>query len=172
MNTLLKVLGIILLAGIILGGACIACFHDDDDDPNSLGLTHNRIILVSHYDDGDDDGYGNGADGGSYGNGNDQRRRCEEGAQCRGSFSPGPFDRSPIDFSGSCISLNCSGRDRDREERMRAAGTPVGPASLFPPTPAGIRDFVVNTTRAGLDLGQAFADLTIKFVGDLLIGIA
>lgn len=43
------------------------------------------------------------------GNCNDQRRCSGDG--CRGSFSPGPFDRSPIDIHDNqvCISPNCSG---------------------------------------------------------------
>lgn len=42
-------------------------------------------------------------DGGDYGNGNDQRR-CHNGENCRGSFSPGPFDRSPVDaFNNNCF---------------------------------------------------------------------
>lgn len=32
----------------------------------------------------------------------------------RGAFSPGPFDRSPIDFTNACISLDCSGRDEGK----------------------------------------------------------
>jgi hypothetical protein len=48
-------------------------------------------------------------DGGDYGNGNDQRR-CHESENCRGSFSPGPFDRSPVDIHDNqvCISPDCS----------------------------------------------------------------
>lgn len=41
--------------------------------------------------------------GGDYGNGNDQRR-CHNGQNCRGSFSPGPFEDSPVDaFNGNCL---------------------------------------------------------------------
>jgi len=47
-----------------------------------------------------------------YGNRGDNSRGRE-----RGAFSPGPFDRSPVDFSGSCISLNCSGREDRQEEQ-------------------------------------------------------
>lgn len=42
-------------------------------------------------------------DGGDYGNDNDQRR-CYHAENCRGSFSPGPFDRSPVDaFNNNCL---------------------------------------------------------------------
>lgn len=46
-------------------------------------------------------------DGGDYGNGNDQRH-CHESQNCRGSFSPGPFDRSPVDISHNqfCVGPN------------------------------------------------------------------
>lgn len=47
------------------------------------------------------------------GNCNDQRR-CQ-GDGCRGSFSPGPFDRSPVDIHDNqfCISPDCSGRSNN-----------------------------------------------------------
>lgn len=48
-------------------------------------------------------------DGGDNGSGNDQRH-CHESENCRGSFSPGPFDRSPVDIHDNqvCISPDCS----------------------------------------------------------------
>lgn len=48
--------------------------------------------------------------GGDNGNGNDQRRCHNSEGDCRGSFSPGPFDRSPVDIHDNqvCISPNCS----------------------------------------------------------------
>lgn len=104
--------GIVVVLVLAVIGLMAVCTPGEDD--HGLGV----VQLVSHHQDyGDDDGYGNGSSGGDYGNGNDQRRRCEEGAQCRGSFSPGPFDRSPIDFSNSCISLDCSGRDKKDDRR-------------------------------------------------------
>lgn len=51
------------------------------------------------------DRYGGGGERGDCnreGNCNDQRR-CQ-GDGCRGSFSPGPFDRSPVDaFNNNCL---------------------------------------------------------------------
>lgn len=49
-----------------------------------------------------------GGDCNREGNCNDQRR-CQ-GDGCRGSFSPGPFDRSPVDIHDNtvCISPDCS----------------------------------------------------------------
>lgn len=68
------------------------------------------------YDDGYCDGGGSdnnrGYDGGQGDNENSRRRN-------RGAFSPGPFDRSPIDFSNSCISLDCSGREKNRDDRKQ-----------------------------------------------------
>lgn len=46
------------------------------------------------------------------------------------------------------------------------------PWSLFPPTPDGIRQFVVATVQAGIDMGRLFADTVITFVSNLLVGIA
>lgn len=63
------------------------------------------------WDDDCDDRDGDGYSGGDYGhNRRDDRNRN------RGAFSPGPFDRSPVDFSNSCISLDCSGREKRRDD--------------------------------------------------------
>lgn len=36
----------------------------------------------------------------------------------RGAFSPGPFDRSPIEMHDVCISIDCSGREKkDRKDQ-------------------------------------------------------
>lgn len=116
----------------------------------------------------------------------------------RGAFSPGPFDRSPVEMHDVCISLDCSGRDKERrggqegsdgrgpggaESRsLRPASVgclvPVPwhcdpkPAALFPPTPDGIKAFVLSTIRGGIEMGRLFAETTIRFVENLLVGIA
>lgn len=46
------------------------------------------------------------------------------------------------------------------------------PYSLFPPTPEGVRDFVLATIQAGIEMGRLFADTVITFVSNLLVGIA
>jgi hypothetical protein len=46
------------------------------------------------------------------------------------------------------------------------------PQSLFPPTPAGIRDFVLAVMKSGIEMGRLFADTTITFVSNLLVGLA
>lgn len=117
----------------------------------------------SSHDEGDGDDYGNES-GGRYGNGNRQGR-CR-GNNCRGSFSPGPFDRSPVDVHDNCVSLDCGG--------SKDGGPPAEehPAQLFPPSPAGVRDFVLATVKSGIELGRVFSDVTITFVENLLLGLA
>jgi hypothetical protein len=46
------------------------------------------------------------------------------------------------------------------------------PSSLIPPTPEGIRDFVLSVMQGGIEMGRLFADTTITFVSNLLVGIA
>lgn len=48
----------------------------------------------------------------------------------------------------------------------------AGPASLVPPSPEAIRDFVLATFKAGIAMGRLFADTVITFVTDLFVGIA
>jgi hypothetical protein len=55
-------------------------------------------------------------DGGDYGNGNDQRRCHRSEGDCRGSFSPGPFDRSPVDVHDNTVCFpfaSCGQKDGD-----------------------------------------------------------
>lgn len=158
--------GAVILFFGLLAVACGAC---TDNDNRSLG----RLQLVSHR--GDDNG-------GEYGNGNDNRR-CR-GDQCRGSFSPGPFDRSPVDVHDNCISLDCGGSQKkdqpppEQEPQSVACLVPAPfhcdqkPEQLFPPSPAGIRDFVVSTVKSGIELGRVFSDVTITFVENLMVGLA
>lgn len=53
------------------------------------------------------------SDDGGYDGGNQDQRRCHRSENCRGSFSPGPFDRSPVDIHDNqvCISPDCSHKD-------------------------------------------------------------
>lgn len=112
---LLAAIGLVVVLLALFFAGCFA----NAGAQRSLG----PVQLVSHerdgcWDDGYDDcGRGGGRYRNEYGNRGDQRR-CT-GDNCRGSFSPGPFDRSPLDFRNACISLNCSGRDdnRDRDRR-------------------------------------------------------
>lgn len=159
----------------LLFGACAVCVNDDDHD--SLG----RVQLLAHHHDDQGDDYGDG-DGSRQGNGNRQGR-CR-GDQCRGSFSPGPFDRSPVDVHDNCVSLDCSGEGGKhppaggQQPESLGCAVPVpfhcdpAPTSLFPPSPGAVRDFVVNTIKAGIELGQLFANTTISFVENIVIGIA
>lgn len=166
MKPLAIIIGIVFLAGVLVAG-CVALVNDED----SLG----RVELVSHeYRDGGDCEW-EGDCGGQYSSGGDYgHNRRDDRHRNRGAFSPGPFDRSPVDFSNSCISLDCSGRDEGRRRR-RDEPPPDDPQrtqSLFPPTPDGIKQFVLTTIQAGIELGRLFADTTITFVSNLLVGIA
>jgi hypothetical protein len=121
-------------------------------------------------------------DGGDYGNGNDQRRCHRSEGDCRGSFSPGPFDRSPIDFSNSCISLDCSGREKD--DKKKPPQEPKGGVACLVPVPfhcdqpaqltnpAKLPAVIQSIVKSGFDLGKLFADGTITFVEDLFQALA
>lgn len=93
---------------LVLAGGFVVCdaLIDDEDEPNDLGMP---ALVLDHDGDDYDQRYGS----------EDDRNRNRD--RDRGAFSPGPFDRSPIDFSGSCFSLDCSGQD---ERRRREDETP------------------------------------------------
>lgn len=130
-------LAVALMAGLAVCGDAL---FEDEDERDDLG-----IELVSHeYDRGDED----------YDNDGEDNRRA--------GISPGPFDRSPVDFRDNCISLDCSGRG---EEEVRTQ-------SLFPPSFEGVKTFVLSTIKSGLEMGRLFAETTITFVENLLFGIA
>lgn len=106
---------ILVVFGVLIVGAffasCDALF-EDEDEVNDLGIT----VTEQAYHEECDPEWGDCYQGeyeqdyGSY----DRNRNRERN---RGAFSPGPFDRSPIDFSGSCFSLDCSGhQDRERDQ--------------------------------------------------------
>lgn len=69
-----------------------------------------NVAFADHY-------RGDQGDCNREGNCNDQRR-CQ-GDNCRGSFSPGPFDRSPVDIHDNqvCISPDCSGSHSDEKKK-------------------------------------------------------
>ncbi len=149
MKTFLAIIGFCVLF-VFVAGTCAFC-GDDDDNQHSMG----RVVLVSHerdrcyYEDCGGDGGDGGYSGGNQGYGG--------GGGRSGDYDGGPGDDCRNACGNTIIVPTPGGKEK---------------ASLFPPTPVGIRDFVVNTTKAGLALGQAFADLTVKFVSDLLIGMA
>jgi len=70
--------------------------------------------FADHYDGNDRGGRG---DCSSEGTCNDQRR-CYHAENCRGSFSPGPFDRSPVDIHDNqiCVSPNCGGSSDEKKK--------------------------------------------------------
>lgn len=165
MKPLAVIIGVIFLAGVLVAG-CVALVNDDD----TLG----RVQLVSHeYRDGGDCEWEGDCGGQDYDQWNNEDRNRNRNRN-RGAFSPGPFDRSPVDFSNSCISLDCSGRDEGRRRRDEPPpDEPQTTQSLFPiPTPDGIRQFVLSTIEAGIGLGRLFANATIDFVSSIMVGIA
>lgn len=95
---------ILLIAGAVIAlsfffGACDAMF-DDEDEVDDFGLP----ALVADHDCWDcppPDEY-------EEGDGRNDNRRA--------GISPGPFDRSPVEFRDVCISLDCSGRPEEGEE--------------------------------------------------------
>lgn len=95
---------VLVLLGALVAG-CIAAVNDED----SLG----RLILVSHDECWDEE-----CGGQDYDQWNNEDRNRNRNRN-RGAFSPGPFDRSPVDFHDNCISLDCGGRERREEEPPR-----------------------------------------------------
>lgn len=139
----MKTVLIVVLAIFVAGALIGGCIAALDNDDDSLG----RIVLVSHrYED-----------------------PCEEYDDCDDDSN-----------SGGRYEGGRSGDQGDGDGQCRnfcniTVPTPGGgqrPESLFPPTPTGIRDFVLAVTKAGIEMGRLFADTTITFVSDLLVGIA
>lgn len=89
MKTVFAIIGFVVVALVV--GTCVACNDDDSDD--SLG----RIVLVSHERDRCQ-GY-ECRDGGS---GNEGEYRDDNR---RAGISPGPFDRSPVDFRDNRVTI-------------------------------------------------------------------
>lgn len=147
MKAVLVVAGIIFVLGILVAG-CFAVVNDED--------SYARVELVSHrYDEDPSCGYDEpcGDEGGDY-----------QGGPSGGRYEGG---RGGSDYDGD--------GDGNRCRNFCFYGVPLPgqqQQSLFPPTPAGVRDFVLAVTKSGIEMGRLFADTTITFVSDLLIGIA
>lgn len=97
----------VLLVALFVLGFSVASVNSVSAHPSQV---------TYHEGEGSD-----GNSGGEYGNGNDNRR-CR-GENCRGSFSPGPFDRSPVEIHDNqiCISPDCSnsGGDAKKDQKQR-----------------------------------------------------
>jgi len=102
MKTILAGIGFVVVVIVLI---LFAVCHDDDDNNQNNGWAPAVTQLAYHdggdcWDEYDCRGRDYGDDGGrdsyrqEYGNRGDQSR-CR-GRGCRGSFSPGPFDRSPV----------------------------------------------------------------------------
>lgn len=70
------------------------------------------------------------------GNCNDQRKCEGSSGDCRGSFSPGPFDRSPVDIHNNqvCISPDCSTHNNG-DQKKPPQQQPTGLAICAIPVP-------------------------------------
>jgi hypothetical protein len=147
------VAGLVLTVALLAGGASPAhASHRDGRDRDGC--------YDACYDG---DGYSQDYDG-QWSNEDRNRNRNRN----RGAFSPGPFDRSPIDFSNSCISLDCSGRDEGGKKKEPPKGQQ--PSSLT--DPRKLPSVIAQIAKAGLDMGQLFATTTIKFVETLFTALA
>lgn len=102
MASILKVIGaIVVFFAFVLFVTCLAFSSNDEE-----GLaSHERARCEDSqcYDEEYDYDYGNKGD-------NSRNRE-------RGAFSPGPFDRSPVDIHDNyvCISPNCERKDDGRQ---------------------------------------------------------
>lgn len=173
-----KAAAIFLLAtATLLPTHAAHAYHDDD----GYCYEEEQCEGYGYYDGRDYDSGRNNQDYDQWNNEDHNRNRNRN----RGAFSPGPFDRSPLDFRNACISLDCSNHGRDDEQKRddrddqrrdeqprvvlaRSSNT----QSLFPPSPEGIKNFVLSTIKSSIELGRLFADTTITFVENLMFGIA
>lgn len=146
---------VIMIAGL---GLCGDALFEDEDEVDDLGL---RVELVSHdYCAADHEGcggddWGGGSDGNSGGRYEGGRGGSDydgdgDGPRCRNFCFYGipPPDGAPPGEGGGQL------------------------ASLFPPTPDAVREFVLASIKGGIEMGRLFAETVIKFVENLLIGIA
>lgn len=147
---LLILIGLAVLLLLGLGVCTDALFHDEDES-NDLGF---RVELVSH-----------------------ERARCDDGYDCDNGddWGGGSDGNSGGEYEGGRSGDQGDGDGQCRNFCNITVPTPGGgeqPQSLFPPTPDAVRQFVLATVKAGIELGRLFADTTITFVSNLLVGIA
>ena len=95
-------------------------------------------------------------DGGDPGSGNDQRR-CYHAENCRGSFSPGPFDRSPVDIHDNqvCISPDCSGKGDGKQPPAEDR-----PAEMIT-NPAKLVQFPLTIAKMSFDFASSILKLVV-----------
>lgn len=98
MKTVLAVIGALFLLFVF---ALFALCNDDDDEPESLGRGQPELaarLAPAYHEDDRCQGY-ECRDGGS---GNEGEYRDDNR---RGGISPGPFDRSPVDFRDNRVTI-------------------------------------------------------------------
>jgi hypothetical protein len=160
------VIGLVLLGA--LAASCVALVNDEDSSGPAVVLVSHDYCAADHDGCGDD--WGGGSDGntgydGEGGRSGDTDQRGDH--NCRNfCFYGVPM---PGDGGGGSEPATLGARPPLDGTGLPGGG---GPRSLFPPTPEGIRAFVLATMEAGLGLGRLFADATIDFVSTILVGIA
>ena len=167
LGILVAILVILVLAMVGLFAICT------DDDDQALGLRLIAATGPAYHDGGDCDPEWD--DCGDYDQRYDQwnnEDRNRNRNRNRGAFSPGPFDRSPVEMHDVCISLDCSSGRDDRRRRDESPPEEARTQSLFPPSFEGVKAFVLSTIKSGIEMGRLFAETTITFVENLLFGIA
>lgn len=114
--------GLVILVLAVIGLFAVCTPGENDHSFGKIQLVRYDDEQPRCYEDEDCYNDDDGGDGYSqrydqnYGSRDDRNRNRHRN---RGAFSPGPFDRSPLDFRNACISLDCSGRsnnDRDRRD--------------------------------------------------------
>lgn len=168
------IFGAVILVFALLFGVCDLIGGDDNDGKNGLGkieLVSHEYECMSHECGGD---YGRG--GGGY-EGDRSDRRYEDGGY--NDWGGGSDGNSGGRYEGGRGGSDYDGDgDGNRCRNFCFYGIPEPDpngsktASLFPPTPEGIRDFVLNTIKGGIEMGRLFADTTITFVENLMVGLA
>lgn len=104
---ILIAIAVFVMAGIAVCGDAL---FEDEDEQQDLGIA----VTVPLYHE--EDCWGDECGGSDYSQDYSGRDRNRNRGRNRGAFSPGPFDRSPVDFRDNCISLDCSGRNPSEEE--------------------------------------------------------
>lgn len=143
MKPILVIIAAVFIFGALMA-ACVAVVNDEDSYGPIQVVSHRYEDPCGYEDCGDD--WGGGSDGNSGGD--------YEGGR---SGDQGDGDGQCRNFCNITVPTPGDGQR---------------PESLVPPTPEGVRDFVLAVTKAGIEMGRLFADTTITFVSDLLIGLA
>lgn len=155
MTGLRKLLVGLVVAASLLAAAGPAFAYDGRDDRGGSGYNDGG------YNDGGDCDWRGDCGGQSYdgqwSNEDHNRNRNRN----RGAFSPGPFDRSPVDFSNSCISLDCSGRDKGEKKNPPPKASQHDRPSEMITNPAKLIQFPITIVEMSFDFAQRIMKLVV-----------